>query len=197
MNANAKKEIDDDGIYALYLYYFSLAGTVKIYETWDPANVLDPEVAIKALATNAAKNGNNPSFYTNDPSKMMMRRRSYVAFAVHESDFDSGAATDLDIEGWNHSDKPIKSDHTFANPKSLRISTDTQPPVPLLVVYCENWMISSKTQKKLKYKEGERFSFHLPFKPKAKKALRGPDSGGTNMGPPVPPPARKKKRELQ
>jgi hypothetical protein len=185
-------ELALDGIISAYLYYLEYDGgtTVRnqaIYEFYDrPDAVVDKENLILQLVTNAHVGGDDPIPYTENPAMVMMRRKSYlIVAAANAADIDSSNPIQFvcqDAAG-NQND----GSHTF---QDVRFSTITFGPNGadrLQIVACENLMQSMAGGGNLAAKEWEDFQFALQFDG-VQATLLTFDSGGTNMGPPVPPP---------
>ncbi len=183
----------NSGLHAVYFYYLDRGGEWEVYEWWDPGKPIDLESAIIHLADNAQGSKNNPPYYTKDLSLVRMRRQSYVAFAVSAQDWTLGLSNEIKVTGNDDFGHPISNGaYTFANTVT-HPSLVGKPTAPLLVVYFENAMMSVRGGQ-LADREFETFRFELPFFAQRKKRVRAPDSGGTNMGPPVPPPFRLRKK---
>lgn len=176
-------------IHAIYLFYIEKSGYTRFYETWDPKYAIPEDEArdkIKMLTVNAFKGEYNPPYYTDKRKYMVMRRVSYVAFVVNGNDWNPGTSTSLAIEGTNHFDGPIRPDsyHTFTNREYFEFEEAGQM---FWVIYYQNSLTSSLLKDDLADEEKEKFTFTLPYLTK-EAHVTAPDSGGTNMGPPVPPP---------
>lgn len=181
-------------IYTIYLYYFPEKGKTRMYEWWDYTEKItfdDLKDKMKDIAKGAFKN-NKDLPYIDDRNCMIMRRKSYVVFVVNKKYWQAPASYSIDITGTNYHGQAITGKHTFgdkindfeANLGFLGLSDKH------VIIYCEN-LIASSTGEPWEKGEREEFSFKLPFQGLAREG-RGPDSGGTNMGPPVPPPSGRK-----
>lgn len=179
-------------IHAIYLFYMERGGYTRFYEIWDPTTPIpdnEVEARIKALTINAFEGKSNPPYYTDIPKFMVMRRSSYVAFAVNANHWNSGASTDIEIKGKNAFGFSIGGDHTFSKAGYFEFEDNGANIDRHRVIYYTNIMASSLLLRNLLDGEKERFTFTLPFASRNWTRF-APDSGGTNMGPPVPPPSR-------
>jgi hypothetical protein len=182
------------GFYAVYLYYFTKDGKFRIYEWWDPEDDIDDQndakFRIMTLIGNAYYDKTDPDFYTDNYNFMIMRRKSYLVFAASVEYWKTSFNT-IEASGKNQVGSDIDGYHTFYSSRPL-----ADPSGKHLIFYCENHMMSSipdassPNGAKLRNKEFETFTFKMLFAPRAEAViLTDPDPGGTNMGPPVPPPS--------
>jgi hypothetical protein len=182
-----------DGIISAYLYYLEYDGGTTvvrqaIYEFYDhPGAVIDKDNLVLQLATNAHVGGNEPIPYTMNPQYFMMRRKSYlIIVAANAADIDR--VNPIEFVGVDSDGNLNDGRHTFHDIRYGTIEFGQDPADRLQIVTCENHMQSKANRTNLLPKEWEDFTFTLQFDG-IRAARFGPDSGGTNMGPPVPPPA--------
>jgi hypothetical protein len=183
---SVRKGTPDLPIFCVYLYHFN-GNTLKQYEIIDcdtpvyEGNETDRVMQgkIEIIIQNAVNN--TPPYYC-DGNKIFMRRKSILVFAFEsvEPTTQNGHATFQSYMGNDGS-------HTFYNHRYFTFTRDGRK---YDVSYCLNRMRSTDGGD-LADLEYERFAIDLPFQ---KKRGRQPGTGGTNQGPPVGPPDRKKKR---
>jgi hypothetical protein len=114
----------------------------------------------------------------------MMRRRGYVVFVLESDDV---LTNDGDTVFYSKKDES-DARHTFQEKNYLNLMVgDASEPKRLHIAYCVNYM-QDADEKPLGEKVSEDFIIYLPFGER-KDGFRAPTTGGTNMGPPVPPPS--------
>jgi hypothetical protein len=186
---------EDDTIHAAYVLYLDFSTgspqpARRAYEYYDIGNSIgDVDACMMALAKNALDHGDNPRPYTRDFKYFVMNRVSYVFVVVHGAKIDISDAKIF--EGKDKNNTINDGTHTFLYQGYKEI--DLGDGRDLDVVYYVNSMTAYAGKKRLKAKEWE--DFRLKLKLHGGREILGDDSGGTNMGPPVPPPERKSIRE--
>jgi hypothetical protein len=198
-----------EAAHCVYLYYLKVGRTTNkakdtsahyYFNGEDPID--DIRDCITTLASRIHENGLvDPTCHGTKTSDLICRRVSYFVIVVYDE-----RGRKLNEDSLVFEDKIVEDDsqdnkgkHTFLPVEYFEVdilgSTNK-----LQVVYCKNSLLSKKhVGKKLGDDEREYFRHHLSFANGARiilasagflKPLFGDDdSGGTNMGPPVPPPA--------
>ncbi|HEY5713270.1 MAG TPA: hypothetical protein VIT38_15350 [Allosphingosinicella sp.] len=186
----ATSDLELEGIISAYLYYLDFGGgstvvSEAIYEYYDrPGATVNRDNLVLQLATNAHTGGDDPIPYTTNHQYFMMRRKSWlIIVAANAPDIDD--VNSIEFVGVDSQGRHNDGRHTFLN---INYSAITFGATRLQIVTCENHMQSKANRRNLDPREWEDFQFTLQFDGAAARLL-GPDSGGTNMGPPVPPPA--------
>jgi len=167
----------------IYFYYIdpTVSGSIWHYYYADREDEIDPEdmeAEIIKLANNARKPLGNqiPPPDGANFANIVWTRKSYVVFLIDDPDatFTTGNAIAITPEsGTNYS---------FFDAKDFRVpSKISGKTVP--VFYCINHMKKDRLNDLEKAKQ--RFRFTLP---PGINIIPAQDNGGTNMGPPVPPP---------
>lgn len=173
-------------IFSAYLYYFepSAGSGTQFYEYFDiDEHIRDPMATIERLARNAFDNGKAPPPYCDGGQDFIMRRKSYLIFVVAD-DKHIPVKDEIRFHSISHGND---GGHTFRPAGNFAVQAGVGPAAKVLnVIYCVNDMARWQGGD-LEYREFEDFSIELPFEGFAAK---GPGTGGTNMGPPVPPPVR-------
>lgn len=182
----------------IYLYYlkFGTTGTkpksITVHYFFDPASNILIEDKIRDLALSIYKLGvRDPTCYGDSFSDMVRRRKGYFVIVVEDErnrklsmlTFDDRIDFDFKPENFGK--------HTFEKPKYMEVKTTS---VNLQIAYCFNRMKSKKLSrydKDLEVGERENFGYSLQFD--NEKGAGYSDSGGTNLGPPVPPPVKEKR----
>jgi hypothetical protein len=184
-----RKRSSRNSLNCVYLYY-RCGGEWRVYEWHDFYNHIDDPIAqITKLALNAHQKGSDPPCFAVNPKpdQMMMRRRGYLVFVVGDKEWawNPQVKTEIVVVKTDSTSYPCPTAKSFDKHISFEIATSVGK---LLVIFCENSMQSLNDHAKtdLGPFEPEDFIFKLPFQEKA--SGREPDAGGTNMGPPVPPP---------
>lgn len=178
-------------IYAAYLYYFdSFTGPARCYEYFNIRDYIrDPDKKMEELAKNAYNRGNNPPEYCFDERDFIMRRKSYIVFVVEDKD-ELPLKYPLKFHSKTHGND---GKHTFRYKKmkylSIPVGSGANAKV-LNIVYCPNDLTKWQGGD-LGERDFEDFQIYLPF---SSRKAKEPGTGGTNMGPPVPPPGKKTKR---
>lgn len=183
---------DAGGFHTIYLYYIREGHNPRIYEYYNFKNsVLVAEQRIDELVMNALLDEDDPPVYTDEHEYMIMHRKSYLAF-VFES---KQPVTVTDPVIFRDVDDPNNNGwHTFEyiNKKATMVEKGGEK-LYFYAIWYKNHLKrkpgggdwgKDKVQKKW---VGEQYNITLPFK--AGERLLDPGTGGTNMGPPVPPPA--------
>jgi hypothetical protein len=181
---------------SIYLYYIQLQPRVErayyyfdFYEKpFTEAELMDE---LTELVANAFHNGTTPPSIGSTLSDLKWRRKGHVVIAVDAGGAYVDPGTPLTLKG-----KATRGDndgtHTFGGVKYAKVSVhiDAANTKEIEIIYSYNDMQSYGASPPRDLIEGETETFELTVTPKSGPvALWVPDSGGTNMGPPVPPPA--------
>jgi hypothetical protein len=188
---NGESAVKD--LYAAYLYYFQFREgedrpyAVREYEYFNTKHKMDLKQKLKELCVNASADGDNPPRYSEEPGHMMMRRKSYVIFAVEGKGKSFPNKDAVLFTSLNEGDakKTFEGEIVFQHVGVANMS---------VAVY-ENTMKCSSSGNELDDMKHENFSFHLNLNGRDKPLRPRGDSGGTNMGGPVPPPGGRKNKE--
>jgi hypothetical protein len=169
----------------IYFYYLYMSGgsySTRHYYYTDGRNQPIHHSSVKAivaqLAANAARDGNSPPKYGVDGRYVVWSRISYIAFVVDENrvQWDGDAITIDPVLGLPN--------HSFYDGTDTTVTVNgaSRP-----AAWCVNYMKDAVGADL--GDADEKYQFHLQIGAGA-RILRPmfPDSGGTNMGPPVPPP---------
>jgi hypothetical protein len=190
----AARDLETDGIISAYLYYLDFNGGTEvagetIYEFYDhPDAVIDKDRLALQLIANAHTGGNSPPPCSFNHLEVMLRRKSYLiivaanAPAINQNNPITFSVKNVDGDTNN-------GNHTFERVIYYPLSLGPTQADNLQIITCENKMQSMENGGNLGRKEWEDFEFTLQFEGVAPLQLEY-DSGGTNMGPPVPPPVR-------
>ena len=174
-------------LHAVTLFYFvkDLQGNVsdpRIYEKYDTRRPLSPRGAITQLVANAAADGESPCPYTTDYRKYFMRRKCYLAMAL-----ESDRAYPVQGETISFADTlGPAGGHTFTNLGGFVLEDDNALGHRFIsILYARNDLQKRGGPGDLGDGDREHYTMTLPFLPRVGFV---PGTGGTNMGPPVPPP---------
>jgi hypothetical protein len=193
--------INADGLdafipYCIYLYYLKYADDGSggsnltdeiIFEVFDsdyainsPRSRISTEVA--ALYSDSLK-----GIQYENHDQLVMRRKSYVVFVI-QGDFEIDDKGVFKFSGRDKHGNSIPYNHTFQNFQffDVQIYDRDNNSATVKVAYFENHMMSASTGKALGKLEYEDFTIIPPLK--GRQLLGDPGTGGTNMGPPIPPP---------
>jgi hypothetical protein len=194
-------------IYCIYFYYLHFPAEADepdradIYEAFDIDDAIEDQAElmsrIKRLTLNAITNGKNPPRYAESIKDLNMDRQSYYVVVADSPDKKFAAAGGIKFEGKNHNDKVTDGTHTFGNELYLEYDVTLADGTKRdLTGACYVNILHGKkdngNSERLKKGEWECFKIDLKFQNKRLRLVD--DSGGTNMGPPVPPPSRLKAR---
>lgn len=180
--------------HAAYLYYLRFDQeegdpTVRAYEYFNIKKAItNPESVMRKLARNAYFDRSSPPCYARSVDGLFRRRKGYVGFAIDSQYHDISDENAITLK----LDDGDPADHTFLNPKYVSVPSGVPGDLTeISVVYFENEMRRRPGSEPgdLDIKESEDFRIHFT----SKRGRVVEDSGGTNMGPPVPPPNRRKR----
>lgn len=179
--------------FTAYVYYlrYDEQGTLvatRAYEYFDiKKKINQPEAKIRQLARNAYFDRDNPPCYATSVDGLFRRRKGYVAFVIDSAYHHVSSENDVVLTMLDGSVATA-----FSNPRYLEFSTNipgNQVTVP--TVYFENEMSKAGANGPEDLCEKEHQDFSLRINRGGGRGFRVEDSGGTNMGPPVPPPGRR------
>lgn len=135
---------------------------------------------IRDLAVNARSDGNDPPKDGTDGKNIVWTRKGYLVFLIDDPQvvFDSEGIVFL----------PGSNNNTLYDAKNIEVDISDAGDQSRMVscVYCINHMKRNKAGDDLEYEVKK-----VPFKLRTIPPLVAPvvpDDGGTNLGPPVPPP---------
>lgn len=185
--------------YTLYLYYLRFTRTnsrpssitAHYYFNPDPANPITQAFIEQTAREIYSSGAAHPTCYGTSFDDLVRRRKSYFAVVVElddDSEINGQVSLKLDyvfIPQVSHRDAA----HTFKRPRHFAVNVGTKT---IKGVYYEN--LIERATGIGHFGLAEDHWYHLKF---TRKDLRlfdetennFNDSGGTNMGPPVPPPA--------
>ncbi len=167
-------------IHTIYFYYFKYVGgtpALQVYCKFSHTPIPDLDGEIRALAENALLNGDAPPMLGDTMRDIIRRRKGLIAIAVD-------GATFVSFEMKTMGNNPTGYTFGGQTPFELQLIDGQGQPVTITGAYFENWMQAEGGGNVGPY-PGEEFRPTLrvhgfvPFYP---------DSGGTNMGPPIGPP---------
>jgi hypothetical protein len=169
----------------VYFYYLTSNGgsydTKHYYHTDgdnQPINHQKMHALIEKLAANAAAGGSDPPQSGEGDKYVVWSRISYLAFVVDADDAEwDGEAITVD---------PALGlpNHTFFDGADLKVLVNGKERP---AAWCINYMKDATGAELGDW--NEQFFIRLKIKSNVESTqLEYPDSGGTNMGPPVPPP---------
>ena len=196
-----------DGIYCIYLYYLSIKRngdkelTAHYFLYYD--HIVSLEEKVVSFIDDIAKyRKRHPSCYGTTFSDIRRRRVSYFVVVIEDDrDFVLAAREPLSFEDnivEDNSGYDGKGRHTFDDfGRFVTPITRSNRTKTLQVVFCTNNLRRKPdSEHTLRDREQENFRIRLHFVSSnrigrlADDSNYYSDSGGTNMGPPVPPPSR-------
>jgi hypothetical protein len=193
-SSEAHPEADEaKEVYAIYFYHVKITGggaldvTAYHHCQYSPLNRQTLVLAVTEMARNARTKDFAWPPCGKGFNAIPRRRKGY--FAVVLDDPAEKLAEDGAIAFYDGSGKPSR--HNFSD--AFNFEVDVGPPGSpggrLSAVVCLNRMKSKKSDGDLAKGEAEDFQLELFY---GSKKRRGPpyEDGGTNQGPPVPPPYR-------
>ncbi len=187
MSTKGQIHEDDMDVYAAYFYFISFEDKTALdiapYEYFNTKiPILDINNLVRNLSKNHLEEGTFPPRYSDGTEHMFWRRVSYLIFATDKAGVLNAGAVKF---------KPRRGSsamHTIdlSGPFEVTAHANGADRTIYALVF-RNHMIRRDTTRRLKAGEREAFKFIFGFD------RRDPieDSGGTNMGPPVPPPSRR------
>lgn len=167
-------------------HYFYSSGDRKIYKSEIPE-------IVRALGRNVTKKYEAPPFhregFANDCKTMTWRRKSYFVLLL-DKPYAAAHFADKNGVAFN-SDYTNKDNYSFFDAENLEIDlSDNEDGSDIRSAFvCINHMKGHGTTIDVGQAEQcYKFSLNLEGTDTKLRGYRAPDSGGTNMGPPVPPP---------
>lgn len=186
-------KIPDLPISSVYLYHIVNGDPCRKYEVvYRNKVVYDSgytDADVKRILRETIENAilsNVPPYYCEGEDLMYMRRKSLVVFVV-ESDTILSQSGDMTFQSY----KGNNGYHTFDRNRRRYFKFNKNNRT-FYVSYCLNIMKSTDGED-LALLDYERFWIDLPYQKRGKRD-REPGTGGTNMGPPLGPPDRKRKK---
>jgi hypothetical protein len=169
----------DAGVYNVRHYYFDNVVAVKRND-------------LKDIATNLANNARLP-VSAQDPqpkgtgiNDIEWKRKSYLIVLIDDPAYELAKHRAIEFHYWDGDG----GNHTFFDAKDLDVDLPRQQGGPgterVSAVACLNHMKKNKNGNDLE--EHDRQTFYFVLHPVLGPRIF-PDDGGTNLGPPVPPPA--------
>jgi hypothetical protein len=181
---------EEDPYFTAYFYYISPTKGTFCYEYFDIENAIkNPEALAIYLLGNTVNYLDSPKCYCNDAKYLHRRRRGYAIVAVEDGQFIGNNPIQFILaERSNGCDDGVgdPADYTFSYLSSVDVEFGGRS--ASIVIYT-NDMINYDGEV-LGEKEWETFTIgntSLRINSMDSNLLLG-DSGGTNMGPPAPPP---------
>ncbi|HLL30000.1 MAG TPA: hypothetical protein VK403_03285 [Allosphingosinicella sp.] len=167
----------------MYFYYMTTTDDAAMrhyYYTHGGNTIQDAEVEgiIQKLTANARANGSNPPQCGEGERYIVWSRKSYIAVVID----DSAVTFEADHAVSVH---PETANHTFFDGWTGKVNMPSGPS-PIAAFYCINHMKLNQNGEDLD-EDVQSFAFRMHVVGAA-QPRQFPDSGGTNMGPPVPPP---------
>jgi hypothetical protein len=190
MNSRSER-LDLPEAFAAYYYFIDLDNNAIVpYEYFNIGHkIVDLDLLVKTLSQNHVAEGVCPPPYCKNTFDMFWRRIGYLVFATDAPGVLNETAIRFSEVGTGKD-----GDHTFhyIGPSEVTVQVEGVDQKIYAVVFFNEMMkrksLLSKSRP-LKAKESESFKFQFPFD---RHKPRIDDSGGTNMGPPVPPPGRRR-----
>jgi hypothetical protein len=177
------------------VYYYHLTPVpgpdefdVKAYYYERESRIGSIKNVIRKLALNARADDAVPPLCGDSVTSFPWRRKSYIVFLI-DSPVLRLVPGDA-IQFYTVGGSP--ENHTFFDAEDfddIDLATPDDPGAPTVSAVCFiNHMKRAADGIDLDVGEMQHFHFRLNYGPRARGRSRFPDSGGTNMGPPVPPP---------
>lgn len=172
-------------IHCIYFYYIKVtpAGPeTRVYYRFDKTiPVTNIANEITTLTINAYNDMNNPPCLGSEMSDLDWRRKSYIVVMVEGHTLGNPP---FRMQEDNH---PNPNTFGRVTPARVEVTDGNGDPLTLTGGYVKNTMKHYARADDLEKNDpGE--SFRVILNPPIPSIVRYPDSGGTNMGPPVPPP---------
>lgn len=182
-------------IHTIYFYYlkFDSLGeyeTRLYYQFNNDTPIENLEHDIATLAINAYRNGNNPPCLGGEVDDLYRRRKSYFVVVVEGWALEPIAPMELKRVDAHGNQYP--SNHTFSHPQYFEVTVANVAGRKVILpgAFCLNVMQSAtypgSDLGEMQPREFEDFELYLNLVPPVFHEY--PDSGGTNMGPPIGPP---------
>ena len=164
-------------------HYFYIHGRDRILDT--PVNPQLEEI-VRSLARNARSNGNNPPQFGADWNYMVWNHKSYLVVLIDDPSVQFETGNGIEFNPSNNG----TPNHSFFDARNFGVPLIYQGQTRLApAVCCINHMKRNEDGDDLgDYPEFFHFVLHTSPQLEELRRLDVEDSGGTNMGPPAPPP---------
>ncbi|HEY5713271.1 MAG TPA: hypothetical protein VIT38_15355 [Allosphingosinicella sp.] len=189
----------------IYFYYIKLndngPATIKHYYYSDGDRKIHAD-DIPELVRQLGRNGreiygvppqHGEGFSTTDYRRIAWRRKSYIAFLLDNDDADAHFSKNNKNAFKFYRKQDATKNHSFFDGFEVEVdlSDDEDGSQIRTAVVCINHMKKTADGNDLGIggvAEEDEYKFELNIQLNRASLTRAPDSGGTNMGPPVPPP---------
>ena len=173
--------------HSIYLYYARIKsnGTIDRERVYffhkKHAPITNVETKIADMADNAVHDNDDPPAYGGKIKDLVRRRKGYFVLVIDSTRYKVDQNNPMTFAGTGPAND---GSHTFINARYMPVAVGSKV---LDVIICENIMRKHSTGNDLGDNESETFDLTVNFIPSLPRGMF-PDSGGTNMGPPLGPP---------